>query len=41
MGCDECKGWVKQGLRFYLFDGNWEKFKEIMEKVNKVYGEIA
>jgi len=38
---DDYKGWTKQGLRFYLLDGNWEKFKEIMEKVDKEYEEIA
>ncbi len=35
------KGWTKQGLRFYLFDGNWEEFKELMGKVNKEYENLA
>jgi len=35
------KGWTKQGLRFYLFHGNWEEFKELMEKVNKEYENLA
>ncbi len=35
------KGWTKQGLRFYLFDGNWTEFKELMEKVNKEYENLA
>ena len=35
------KGWTKQGLRFYLFDANWEEFKELMEKVNKEYENLA
>jgi len=35
------KGWTKQGLRFYLFDGNWEEFKKLMGKVNKEYENLA
>ncbi len=35
------KGWTKQGLRFYLFDGNWTEFKELMEKANKEYENLA
>ena len=35
------KGWTKQGLRFYLFDGNWEEFKELMGKVDKEYENLA
>ena len=35
------KGWTKQGLRFYLFDDNWSEFKKLIEKVDKVYEEIA
>jgi len=33
------KGWTKQGLRFYLFDGNWEGFRKLIDKVDKVYEE--
>ncbi len=35
------KEWTKQGLRFYLFDGNWEGFKELMGKVNKEYENLV
>ncbi len=35
------KGWTKQGLRFYLFDDNWPEFKKLIDKVDKVYEEIA
>jgi hypothetical protein len=28
-------GPTKRGVRFYLFDGIWNKFYEIMEKVNQ------
>jgi len=35
------KGWTKQGLRFYQFDGNWEEFKKVIAKIDKEYEEIA
>jgi hypothetical protein len=35
------KGWTKQGLRFYLFDGNWKDFRKLIDKVDKIYEEIA
>ena len=35
------KGWTKQGLRFYLFDDNWPESKKLIDKVDKVYEEIA
>ncbi len=35
------KGWTKQGLRFYLFDGIYEEFKKLIDKVDKIYEEIA
>jgi len=35
------KGWTKNGLRFYLFDGNWEEFKKLIDQVDKAYEEIA
>ena len=41
MDSDNYKGWTKQGLRFYLFDGNWEEFKKLVEKVDKEYEQIA
>lgn len=33
------KGWTKQGLRFYLFDENWEEFKELVDKVDEAFEE--
>ena len=38
---DSYKGFTKRGIRLYLFDGNWKKFKEIMERVDKEYEGIA
>ena len=38
---DSYKGFTRKGIRLYLFDDNWEKFKEIIEKVDKVYKEIV
>ena len=38
---DGYNGFTRKGIRLYLFDGNWEKFKQIMGKVDKVYEEIA
>lgn len=35
------KGPTKRGVRFYLFDDNWEQFKKLVPKVDKVYQEIA
>ena len=35
------KGWTKQGLRFYLFDGTWEEFKKLIGEIDKQYQEIA
>ena len=35
------KGWTKQGFRLYLFEGNWEEFKNLIDKVDKAYEEIA
>ena len=26
---------------FYLFDDNWTEFKKLIDKVNKVYEELA
>jgi hypothetical protein len=33
--------WRRNGLKFYLFDGIWEEFKRLIDKVDKAYGEIA
>ena len=38
---DSYKGFTKRGIRLYLFDDNWEKFKEIMERVDKEYEGMA
>jgi len=35
------KGWTKQGFRLYLFDDNWTEFKELIDKVDKIYEEIT
>jgi len=37
MDTERYKGPTKRGLRFYLFDGNWEEFMKLVQKVNKVY----
>ena len=37
---DSYTGPTKRGLRFYVFDGNWEEFKKLIEKADKVYQEI-
>lgn len=34
-------GPTKRGVRFYLFDGIWEKFFEIMQKVNQEFEVIS
>jgi len=41
MSTDNYKGFTKRGLRFYLFDDNWDEFKKIIDKVDKVYQEIG
>ena len=35
------KGPTKRGLRFYLFDGNWEEFMDLVQKINKFYEELS
>lgn len=37
---DSYTGPTKRGMRFYLFDGNWDGFKELIDKADKVYREI-
>jgi len=34
-------GPTKRGIRFYLFDSNFEEFCKLIEKVKKVYEELA
>ena len=38
---DSYTGATKRGFRFYLFDNNWIKFKELIDKIDKAYNEIA
>ncbi len=38
---DSYTGATKRGFRFYLFDNNWIEFKELINKVDKVYNEIG
>jgi len=38
---DSYTGPTKRGIRFYLFDDNWEEFKKLIPKVDKVYQEIG
>lgn len=38
---DSYTGPTKRGVRFYLFDGIWEKFKKLMPKIDAAYKEIA
>jgi len=32
---DSYSGPTKRGVRFYLFDGVWEEFKKLVEKVDR------
>ena len=38
---DSYKGFTRKGIRLWLFDGNWDEFKRLIDKVDKVYQEIA
>ena len=38
---DSYTGATKREVRFYLFDNNWIEFKKLVEKVDKVYEEMA
>jgi len=38
---DSYKGFTRKGMRLYLFDGNWEEFRKLIDKIDKVYEEIA
>lgn len=35
------EGYTRKGIRFYFFDGIWDEFKKLIDKVDKVYEEIA
>ena len=41
MNTERYKGPTKRGVRFYIFDGNWEEFMKLVQKVNKVYEELS
>lgn len=32
---------TKRGLRFYLFDGIWDEFKKLVEKVDHEYQKLT
>ena len=38
---DNYKGFTKRGIRFYLFDDNWDEFKKLIDQVDKAYEEIG
>lgn len=35
MNTESYSGPTKRGVRFYLFDGVWEEFKKLVEKVDR------
>lgn len=37
---DSYTGATKRGIRFYLFDQNWEQFLKLVEKIDKVYEKL-
>ena len=37
---EKYQGPTKRGVRFYLFDGIWEEFKKLVEKVDKEVGKL-
>jgi len=37
---DKYRGPTKRGLRFYLFDDNWNEFKKLIAKTDKAFEEI-
>lgn len=38
---EDYTGPTKRGIRFYLFDSNFEEFCKLIEKAKKVYEELA
>lgn len=38
---DEYNGFTKRGVRFFFFDGNWERFKALLDKVDKVHEDVS
>jgi len=41
MDAEKYKGPTKRGVRFYLFDGNWEEFRKLIKVVNKEVEKLA
>ena len=41
MDTDRYKGPTKRGVRFYLFDGIWEKTFEVLKAFNEEFDKIA
>lgn len=41
MNTEKYKGPTKRGVRFYIFDGNWEEFKKLMEKADREVEKVA
>jgi len=41
VNADSYQGPTKRGVRFYLFDGIWEEFKKLVEKVNREYEKLS
>lgn len=37
---DEYSGPTKRGVRFFIEDGNWEEFKRLINKADKIYQKI-
>lgn len=37
---DSYSGPTKRGVRFYLFDGIWDEFKKLVEKVDREIEEL-
>jgi len=38
---DSYTGPTKRGVRFYLFDGVWEEFRELVPKIDMIYKDLA
>ena len=41
MDTERYKGPTKRGVRFYLFDGNWDEFKKLIKTVDKEVEKVA
>lgn len=38
---EDYKGRTKRELRFYFFDGIWDEFKKLVEKVDREYEKLS